>query len=134
MPKSLRKQVEENLKSEFKKYIKDVEKTFKNSVPVASANLRDSVSTEQQGDFKSLVGVDKDKLVNDSRNISGYDYSWVVLKGINHPVVIRPKQPGGVLRWEDGSGVHYAKYVTLPPRPPNDFIAKTIKNLPKFGG
>lgn len=131
---SVRKIIENSLRKEFERYVKNVETVMKSEVHKKSGNLMDSISDEFKGEFHALVGVDVAKLINDSRNIGSYDYSIPYYYGIKKGYWIYPVR-AKYLRWEDAQGnVHYAKKVFIPPRAGDKFIERTLYKLPKFGG
>ena len=47
--------------------------------------------------------------------------------GGTRPHIIRPRRPGGVLRFTVGGRVVYARYVNHPGNKPNDFLVQSLR-------
>lgn len=112
-------------------YADGVEQEMKNQIHVDTGVLRDSIKNEKKSEDKRVVRIDGAKVASDPRNKTKMDYSWYYYKGHGAYTVV-PKR-AKALRWigKDGE-VHFAKKVRIPASSGDDFIGRTLDNLPKL--
>jgi len=89
-----------------------------------SGYMRSKVGWELHRD---LIGLYVD-IGTSARTPDGAPYPLYVEFG-TRPHVIRPKRPGGMLRWEDQTGVHYALKVHHPGTRPQPFMRPALDDI-----
>lgn len=128
---SLASQFENAFGTRFRVLANAAERIMKQEAPKNTGALESAIKVERLSWFRYRVGVDSGQLASDPRNPSGNDYSPYIISGHGgftlYPV--RAK----ALRWvgKDGN-VYFAKYVRMPARGPNDFVARTRARLPRL--
>lgn len=122
------KTAEKLFQQKFDEFVKDAVKITKSEAHVKSGALRDSITSQSQGKFKALVGVNGAVLAADPRNAGRIDYSWYYWKG-HKAYTIRPVR-AKALHWIDENGNDvFAKVVRMPAHPGDDFIGRAVKRL-----
>lgn len=129
---SLVRQFERMFTPRFERYVDEAESILRQEAPVGETGaLRDSITKERKSFSRYRVGVDSSKLATDNRNASQFDYSPVVVNG-HRGYTVKPVR-AKALRWVGKDGkVHFAQRVYIPPASGNDFVARTLKRIPKF--
>lgn len=108
---------------QFREIATKIESDLIDECPVKKGALRDSITKERKSDTLYRIGVDSDKLRNDARNISHFDYSQIVVDGLDHWITIKVKNKKS-LHWTKGGKDYFAYSVRIPPRKGNDFISR----------
>ncbi len=107
---------------------KEIETTMKSVINKDTGALAESVETQKLSSSHYLVGINQQKLMSDSRNKGGIDYTPYYYHG-SRPHTIRAKN-GGTLSWVGKDGQrHYAKVVHHPGNKPHDFLGDTLKRI-----
>jgi len=83
-----------------------------NATPVRTGMLQNSIKAQTDSSMNSAHG----KVFTNT-----IPYAMLVEFGYPAPLTIKAKN-GKALHWTDGSGEHFAKSVTIPPRPAHHFF------------
>lgn len=126
---SLEITVTKMLEKEIDKYADKMLKITKQEAHQKTGALRDSIRKEKKK-YGYKIGVDSDVLKADSRNIGHIDYSPHYYYGHGGYTIV-PKNKKA-LRWEDSTGVHFAKKVHIPASSGDPFLERAIARRPKI--
>lgn len=128
---SLADQFQTVFEPRFRLFANRAQKILISEAPSNTGALHDAIKVERVSWFRYRVGVDSSQLASDPRNPSGRDYSEFIISG-HSGFTIRPVK-AKALRWVGKDGkVHFAAYVHMPPRKPNNFVARARARLPRL--
>lgn len=108
---------------QFRDIATRIENDLIDECPKKTGALSESITKEKKSDTLYRIGVDSTLLRNNPKNISHFDYSEIVVDGLDHWITIKVKNKKS-LHWTKNGKDYFAYSVRIPPRKGNDFISR----------